>query len=301
MDQQEKAYKVASTASGKEDSPIVKDYYEVLNVEKDASFKEIREAFFRLKNTYNSNNQALYSLLEEDDLEESIEDINEAYAILSNAESRVNYDRELVDAKIATESQVRHDITVDMPTTKSQSIGGQRSGGTANSTWTHEQHIDLGFVKEIEGAHSFHEEVSRGKEKRGSYHDVNAGFLASPRRRYGLGNNAARKAIAPAALQTDIQEKVSELIADGDLGDGNLYKRIRQLVGVSKEEMQDHIKVSIGYIDHLEENRFDLLPQPVYVKGFLKSYLRFLGISACDHLIKAYAERLNDWIEKKSS
>ena len=300
MDQQEKAYKRSMNVNSNEDRVIIKDYYEVLNVEKNASFKEIREAFFRLKNTYNTNNQALYSLLEEEDLEESLEDINEAYAILSNAESRIAYDRDLVNANLATESQVRQDISIGINTSKG-SIGSQRSGGASAARWGHDQDLDFNFGKEVEGAHSFHEEVSRNQDRRSSSCDLNPSFLAHPRRRFAVSNNAARKAIAPAAMEADIQEKVSQLIADGDLGDGNLYKRIRQLVGVTKEEMQDHIKISIGYIDHLEENRFDLLPQPVYVKGFLKSYLRFLGVSACDQLIKAYAERLNDWIEKKSS
>lgn len=299
MNQQEKAYKSSSNASAKEDGLVLKDYYEVLNIEKNASFKDIREAFFRLKNTYNCNNQALYSLLEQDDLEESIEDINEAYTILSNIDSRCAYDRDLVEAELATESQMRNDISRDGVGNKSKSVGPVKPGASASS-WGHEQIPDMGFGKEIDGAHSFEEEV-RNTVKKQSSSDMNPNFMAQPRRGYGHARNVVRKAIAPAALQADVQEKVSNLIADGDLGDGNLYKRIRQLVGVSKEEMQDHIKISIGYIDNLEENRFDLLPQPVYVKGFLKSYLRYLGVSACDHLIKAYAERLNDWIEKKSS
>ena len=300
MNEQEKAYKRSSTASANDDNLGLKDYYDVLNVEKNASFKEIREAFFRLKNTYNCNNQALYSLLEHDDLEESVEDINEAYSILSNPETRLAYDRDLVESKLATESEIRGDIAMNIAVNKTSPSGSSRLGASA-TTWGQEHPPDLSFGKEFGGAHSFQEEINRNSDKKSGFSEVNSSFVVTPRRRYGLAGNVVRKAIAPAALETDIQEKVSELITDGDLGDGSLYKRIRQLVGVSKEEMQDHIKISIGYIDNLEENRFDLLPQPVYVKGFLKSYLRFLGVSACDDLIKAYAERLNDWIEKKSS
>lgn len=298
MDQQEKSYKQPPGSNSSEDHPSMKDYYEVLQVEKNATFKEIREAYFRLKNTYDSNNQALYSLLEEGDLEESLDDINQAYAVIGNEASRVAYDRDLVAANLATEAQLCPDIYVDCVGNKLHSSGPSRASGASAAGWEDDYH-DMGFGKGIDGAHSFQEELGRGQRPRANYGDM--GLHANPTRRYGVINNSVRKAIAPAALDSDIQEKVSQAIEDGDLGDGNLYKRIRQIVGVSKEEMQDHIKISIGYIDHLEENRFDLLPQPVYVKGFLKSYLRFLGVSACEHLVKAYAERLDDWIEKKSS
>ena len=70
---------------------------------------------------------------------------------------------------------------------------------------------------------------------------------------------------------------------------------------LQKEEMQDHIKISIGYIEHLEANKFELLPLAIYVKGFMRSYLRFLGVEEYDRLVKTYLERMKDWQAKKKS
>jgi cytoskeleton protein RodZ len=59
--------------------------------------------------------------------------------------------------------------------------------------------------------------------------------------------------------------------------------------------------VSIGYLRAIESNRFDRLPQAVYVKGFLRSYFRYLGVPEAEKLIAAYSQRLIDWQASKKS
>ena len=64
------------------------DYYEVLGVGRGASEKDIRQAYRRLARQYhpdvNKNDEAA---------EEKFKEINEAYSVLSDAESRKKYDR----------------------------------------------------------------------------------------------------------------------------------------------------------------------------------------------------------------
>ena len=64
-----------------------KDYYAVLGVKKDATEKEIRQAFRRLARQYhpdvNPNNK---------EAEEHFKEINEAYEVLSDPEKRQRYD-----------------------------------------------------------------------------------------------------------------------------------------------------------------------------------------------------------------
>jgi hypothetical protein len=100
----------------------------------------------------------------------------------------------------------------------------------------------------------------------------------------------ALKATAP-----EVQAKVAELLKESDLGDGVTLQRLRELCEVSEAEMQDRTKISLEYIRSIESNRFERLPQAVYVKGFIRSYLRYLGVKDEEAIIQAFAARLSAW------
>jgi molecular chaperone DnaJ len=64
-----------------------RDYYEVLGIGRSASTDEIRSAYRRLAKQYHPD------VNREDGAEERFKEINEAYAVLSDAERRASYDR----------------------------------------------------------------------------------------------------------------------------------------------------------------------------------------------------------------
>jgi len=64
-----------------------RDYYEVLGVSRSASPDEIRNAFRALAKQYHPD------VAEESGTEERFKEINEAYAVLSDAERKAAYDR----------------------------------------------------------------------------------------------------------------------------------------------------------------------------------------------------------------
>jgi cytoskeletal protein RodZ len=82
---------------------------------------------------------------------------------------------------------------------------------------------------------------------------------------------------------------------DGDIGDGSILVRLREVAGVSQQEIQERTKISLEYIRGMENNRFDRLPQVVYVKGFMRSYLRYLNVPGLEKIVTAYAARLEAW------
>ena len=88
---------------------------------------------------------------------------------------------------------------------------------------------------------------------------------------------------------------MAELLKESDLGDGVTLQRLRELCEVSEAEMQDRTKISLEYIRSIESNRFERLPQAVYVKGFIRSYLRYLGVKDEEAIIQAFAARLSAW------
>ena len=61
-----------------------------------------------------------------------------------------------------------------------------------------------------------------------------------------------------------------------EIGSSLREARIRQ--GYDLNEAEVGTKIRGKYLDALEEERFDVLPAPTYVKGFLRSYADFLGL-----------------------
>jgi cytoskeleton protein RodZ len=63
-------------------------------------------------------------------------------------------------------------------------------------------------------------------------------------------------------------------------GAGSLLKREREKKGLSLDQLSQITKLRKQYLEALEDEKFDNLPSPVYVKGFIRSYAQGLGIDA---------------------
>lgn len=68
---------------------------------------------------------------------------------------------------------------------------------------------------------------------------------------------------------------------------GNWLRRERELRQVSLREISDETKISIRYLEALEEDRFDILPGTVFAKGFLRQYARYVGLDG-DEVVNSY-------------
>lgn len=72
-----------------------------------------------------------------------------------------------------------------------------------------------------------------------------------------------------------------------EIGDWLQRERIRR--EVSLESIRDETKISVRYLQALEEGRFDMLPDDPYVKGFIRSYARAIGCDP-DPILEKYKE-----------
>lgn len=59
---------------------------------------------------------------------------------------------------------------------------------------------------------------------------------------------------------------------------GEQLKLAREEKGISLECIADTLKISKKYLEALEEDNFSVFPAPVYAKGFLNNYAKFLGL-----------------------
>ncbi|MEL7059003.1 MAG: helix-turn-helix domain-containing protein [Acidobacteriota bacterium] len=54
----------------------------------------------------------------------------------------------------------------------------------------------------------------------------------------------------------------------------------REMREIDLREIADSSKIGIRYLEALERGRFDVLPAPVFTKGFLRQYARYVGLDA---------------------
>jgi cytoskeletal protein RodZ len=71
---------------------------------------------------------------------------------------------------------------------------------------------------------------------------------------------------------------------------GKLLREVREALGVELREISERTKISAGYLSAIEEERFDKLPAPVYVRGFLVEYCKLLGLDVA-RVLETYFQR----------
>jgi len=78
---------------------------------------------------------------------------------------------------------------------------------------------------------------------------------------------------------------VCEAMAHSELGDQ--LRRARESKSLSLEDAEKATGIRKRFLQAMEEGRFDALPGPVQVRGFLKSYANCLGLSA-EEIVASY-------------
>ena len=89
-------------------------------------------------------------------------------------------------------------------------------------------------------------------------------------------------------------EAASELAAFGED-----LRREREIRGISLKEIADATKISKRFLEALERNDHKTLPAPVFTRGFVREYARYVGLNVED-LVNRYnfAAANDDRIEK---
>ena len=68
---------------------------------------------------------------------------------------------------------------------------------------------------------------------------------------------------------------------------GSWLRHQREARSVSIREIADNSKISLRYLEALEQDRFDVLPAPVFARGFLREYARVVGLNP-DEVVNLY-------------
>lgn len=71
---------------------------------------------------------------------------------------------------------------------------------------------------------------------------------------------------------------------------GRLLREVREALGIELREISERTKIGIGYLSAIEDELFDKLPAPVYVRGFLVEYVKMLGLDV-PRVLDTYFQR----------
>jgi cytoskeleton protein RodZ len=60
---------------------------------------------------------------------------------------------------------------------------------------------------------------------------------------------------------------------------GTWLRRQREARQIGLREIAERTKISLRYLEAMEEDHFEVLPAPIFAKGFLREYARYVGLS----------------------
>ena len=107
---------------------------------------------------------------------------------------------------------------------------------------------------------------------------------------------------APSPLSSDPAEKLQntealeKYLESITVFNGPVLKKIRELHGLTLENIAELTKIRKTYLNYMEEEDFTFLPVEIYVKGFVSLVARALDLPA-DRVSKDY---MDAYYKKKS-
>lgn len=123
------------------------------------------------------------------------------------------------------------------------------------------------------------EERQRARERVEAAYSV----LRDPGRRHeydlSLGLVSASSAPAPGPVPAAVSgPERTPVVVLPDPVTGPDLKRFRESRGISLREIATASKVGIRYLEYIEAERREVLPAPVYLRGFVQEYARVVGL-----------------------
>jgi len=199
-------------------------YYEVLEAPLEGTPQQIERAYRIARATYLPSSGATYSLFSAEESAAILRRIEEAYAVLSDARLRREYDARLGRTEAATPPGVRP-ARVEAP-------------------------------KPLEPV----------RERR----------LEPPPRQ--------------PARELDVENGIAP---ENGVFDGDVLRRIRVSLGIELEEISTITKINDQHLRAIEANAYDVLPAPVYLRGFLKQIAKCLSLDPA-RVADSYTDRMRE-------
>jgi flagellar biosynthesis protein FlhG len=71
---------------------------------------------------------------------------------------------------------------------------------------------------------------------------------------------------------------------------GRLLRHVRERAGITLKEIAQRTKIGTMKLEYIETERFEYLPAPVYLRGFVTQYAQLLGLPDPEAISHRYLE-----------
>jgi curved DNA-binding protein CbpA len=223
-------------------------YYEVLEIQPNSGPTDIYNAYQRAKATYSPSSPAIYSMFSQEEAQQLLALIEEAYHCLSHQGRRKDY-----DVKIGLCEPKAPPRSTKNPTTYNYSQPASQPAQAAYKTAP--------------------TPVAAPSKKRESENWV--GPVRVLQKREELPSGYARTKFSVYEVKPEIEKEIESIV---DV-DGQFLQKVRLYKGVKIEQMSDEIRVIKSTLIALENNDVDALPVAVFTRGFVVGISRALGLN----------------------
>jgi hypothetical protein len=263
-------------------------FYDILEVKHDASPQEIREAYLRTKNAFSKDSVALYSLISQNERDEMLHRIEEAYMILSNTQKRKEYDRyhgivkpedETLDfIKIPPKNIISIDRVPPMETSRSAEellIPPTTDFGSSAGTSSQVPSADMDQL--MAGTAEVPAPVSA------------PAHVVAPVQQPAPQVHQPQQPQSHIPSQAQLDALKTEIAQESEWR-GTFLRKVRETHRITLEELSAVSKISKGYLNSIETEDFQKLPAPVFVRGFVIQIAKTFHLPH-EKVAKAYMDR----------
>jgi hypothetical protein len=271
-----------------------KNYYELLELTPDASAQEIREAYHRIRNAYRPDSVALYSLLGEDETSELLEQVESAFQVLSHPDRRREYDRNHGTLKVFSIDRVPpmenndtdHLLIAPVTAFDATPIRGRRS---TDASPTRENLLESTPAP----TESFFDTEPQGEIPAPSHNENHWSERSTPLVLKEPPAPLRPKNRTSGQYLSDSPELIQEIESQTEWR-GEFLKKIREARSISIDELSSFTKVSKNYLVAIENEAFQSLPAPVFLRGFVTQIAKYLRLRP-EGVVQAYMNRVQEF------